>query len=104
MSKAQETAAVERQRTSDTSSQGPGEVSPEVPKKTFGAKLLALLLQPGSALQIIIAAVLAIIIGVTASTQSDDIHPAAPTLLVIPAPYGCVLSKLRVSELRRIWG
>ena len=64
MSKMQESAAVERQRTSDTSSQGPGEVAPEVPKKTFGAKLLASLLQPGSALQIIIAAVLAIVIGV----------------------------------------
>lgn len=84
MSKTQEAAAVERQRTSDTSSQGPVEVSPEVPKKSLGTRLLASLLQPGSALQIIIAAVLAIVIGVTASTQSDDIHAAVPALLVIP--------------------
>lgn len=54
------------------------------PKRTFQQSLVASLKQPGSALQIIIAASVAIIIGLSISTTVTDIPEAVPIILEIP--------------------
>ena len=54
------------------------------PKRTFSQSLVASLKQPGSALQIIIAASAAIIIGLSISTTITDIPEAVPVILEIP--------------------
>lgn len=72
--------------TSSTSS--PSNLSPqpsyaeEMPeeKKTLWQKFLT----PGSVLQIIAAALLAIAIGLIVSTQAENIPPAVPALVAIP--------------------
>lgn len=53
-------------------------------KKPFGRRVLDDLNTPGHALQIVIAAVLAIAIGLAVSLTVDDIPEAAPVILEIP--------------------
>jgi hypothetical protein len=53
-------------------------------KETFGQRLLRNLKTPGSALQIVIAAVIAIAIGMAVTATVSDIPEAAPVILEIP--------------------
>lgn len=53
-------------------------------KETFGQRVLRTLKTPGSALQIIIAAILAIAIGMAVTATVSDIPEAAPAILEIP--------------------
>ena len=54
------------------------------PKRTFMQSLVASLKQPGSAVQIIISASIAIIIGLSVSTTVSEIPEAVPVILEIP--------------------
>ncbi|EGP91174.1 unnamed protein product [Zymoseptoria tritici ST99CH_1A5] len=56
----------------------------EKPKLNFGQKCLRELKTPGSAIQIILAAILGIAIGIAVSSTTTDIPEAAPTILEIP--------------------
>lgn len=56
----------------------------ETRKETFGQRLWRNFKTPGSALQIVAAAALAIAIGMAVTTTVDDIPEAAPVLLEIP--------------------
>ena len=52
--------------------------------ETFGKGLLRTLKTPGSALQIVLAALLAVAIGLAVTTTVDDIPEAAPAILEVP--------------------
>lgn len=68
-----------------SSNQSPMEMSePEEPKLSFPQKVWKSFKTPGSALQIVFAAVLAIIIGLVVSTQVDDVPEPAIEILNIP--------------------
>lgn len=54
------------------------------PKETFGQRMWRVTKTPGSAIQIVIAAVLAIAIGMAVTTTVDDIPEAAGVLIGIP--------------------
>ena len=56
----------------------------EKPKRSFGQRFMATLKEPGSALQIVLAAVVAIAIGMAVTTTVDNIPEAAPVILEIP--------------------
>lgn len=79
---------ITQQSTSSTQNATQSEAYPTAlnEKKTWSQRLYATLKEPGSALQIIIAAALAIVIGVSvsATTPADQIPEAAPTILEIP--------------------
>jgi hypothetical protein len=71
----------------ESSASSPSGLSPqqtieegEAPKKTLWQKFIT----PGSVLQIIAAALLAIVIGLIVTTQVSDIPDAAVALLAIP--------------------
>ena len=51
------------------------------PKKTWAQRLFTTLKEPGSALQIVVAAAIAIIIGMSVSATVDEIPEAVPVLL-----------------------
>ena len=53
-------------------------------KRTFAQRFMVTLKTPGSALQIVIAAVIAIAIGIAVTATVDEVHPAATTILEIP--------------------
>lgn len=75
---------ITQQSTSSSQSEAYPETSSQ--KKTWSQRLYVTLKEPGSALQIVIAAALAIIIGVSvsATTPADQIPEAAPVILEIP--------------------
>lgn len=73
---------LEREDSREPPSTGDGEVIKE--KQTIGQKAWASFKTPGSALQIIAAAILAIAIGLAVSTTVSDIPDAAPVILEIP--------------------
>ncbi|PPJ58873.1 hypothetical protein CBER1_04432 [Cercospora berteroae] len=56
----------------------------EVVKEKFGARVLRNLKTPGSAIQIVLAALVAVAIGLAVSFTVDDIPEAAPVVLQIP--------------------
>lgn len=58
--------------------------NPPPPHENFGQKCWRVLKTPGSALQIIFAAILAIAIGLAVTTTVSDIPEAAPAILEIP--------------------
>ena len=62
----------------------PRDEDPTEPKRTFTQRFVASLKQPGSAIQIIIAASVAIIIGLSISTTVTEIPEAVPVILEIP--------------------
>jgi hypothetical protein len=70
--------------TSQSPAPTPNAVEDEQPKLNFGQKIVRELKTPGSALQIIIAAIFGIAIGVAVSATTNDIPEAAPTILRIP--------------------
>lgn len=57
---------------------------PEAPKLSFGQKVVRELKTPGSAIQIVIAAVVALGIGLGVTASVEDIPEAAPAILEIP--------------------
>lgn len=68
-----------------SSNQSPMDMpEPEEPKLSFGQKVKKSFMTPGSALQIITAAVLGIAIGLIVSTQVDNVPEAAIEILNIP--------------------
>lgn len=74
------------QQSSSTNSQDLASQSSQGKKRKWNHRLYTTLKEPGSALQIIIAAAIAIIIGisVSANVPADEIPEAAPVLLEIP--------------------
>ena len=56
----------------------------ETPKRPWYQRMFATLMEPGSALQIVVAALIAIAIGMAITATVDDIPEAAPILLEIP--------------------
>lgn len=54
------------------------------PKRTITQRLWKTFKEPGSALQIVVAAAIAIAIGISVSATTDDIPEAAPIILEIP--------------------
>ena len=60
--------------------------SPEAaqPKRSMGQRFTKTLMTPGSALQIVGAAIVAIAIGMAVTTTVDNIPEAAPVILEIP--------------------
>ncbi|KAM3423342.1 hypothetical protein BST61_g779 [Cercospora zeina] len=71
----------ESSQTSPTPQHGQDD---EAVKEKFGARLLRQLKTPGSALQIVIAALLAVGIGLAVSFTVDEVPEAAPVILEIP--------------------
>jgi hypothetical protein len=57
---------------------------PEGVKQPIGKRLLRTLKTPGSALQIVLAAIIALAIGLAVSATVTDIPEAAPAILEIP--------------------
>lgn len=79
MLKAQED--VEQTSASPSPSPNPGETGL---KRTIPQRLWATLKQPGSALQIVIAAAIAIAIGISVSATTENIPEAVPVIIEIP--------------------
>lgn len=73
---------LEREDSREPPSTGDGEVIKE--RQTIWQKMWASSKTPGSALQIISAALVAIAIGLAVSTSVDDIPEAVPVILEIP--------------------
>ena len=82
MSKAQTEGGTPHDGVSVRPVQSPDES--EIAKPSWNQRLLATLLKPGSALQIVLAAVLAIAIGMAVTSTTSDIPEAAPVILEIP--------------------
>lgn len=73
--------ASDGEHVSPVTSQEEGDTGP---KETFGQRLWRVTKTPGSAIQIVIAAALAIAIGMAVTTTVDDIPEAAGVLVGIP--------------------
>lgn len=56
----------------------------ELKKKKWSQRIYATLKEPGSALQIVIAAAIAIAIGISVSATTSDIPEAVPIIIEIP--------------------
>ena len=85
MSEEKKVIASDAERVSPTVSQD--EVAQDEvdrPKETFGQRAWRVTKTPGSAIQIVIAAALAIAIGMAVTTTVDDIPEAAGVLVGIP--------------------
>lgn len=72
---------VTRESSSNT---GTNNAEVDVPKGTLAQRTWRTLKTPGSALQIVIAALIAIAIGLAVSATVNDIPEAAPAILEIP--------------------
>lgn len=81
MSEDKKVASIDGERVSPVVSQEEGD---DRPKETFGQRLWRVTKTPGSAIQIVIAAALAIAIGMAVTTTVDDIPEAAGVLIGIP--------------------
>jgi len=69
---------------SPVSSQAEGDIRTEVVKETIPQRFWRYTTTPGHAFQIVIAAALAIAIGMAVTSTVDDIPSAVPTLVGIP--------------------
>ena len=76
MSKATDAVLVQDAQTPDS-------MTPP-PKRTFMESLISSLKTPGSAVQIILAAIIAIAIGISISTTISEVPEAAPAIIEIP--------------------
>lgn len=81
MSEDKKVVSIDGERVSPVISQEEGDARP---KETFGQRVWRVTKTPGSAIQIVIAAALAIAIGMAVTTTVDDIPEAAGVLVGIP--------------------
>ena len=81
MSEDKKVVSIDGDRVSPVVSQEEGDARP---KETFGQRVWRVTKTPGSAIQIVIAAALAIAIGMAVTTTVDDIPEAAGVLVGIP--------------------
>lgn len=81
MSEEKKVATFDGGNVSPIASQGEGDPGP---KETFGQRMWRVTKTPGSAIQIVIAAALAIAIGMAVTSTVDDIPEAAGVLVGIP--------------------